>query len=236
MKNFIEKKLVPFLKAKKALLFFGVEIILNIVIIVGLVFVIRTFIVSPFQVYGPSMCDTLNYINDQCERGYGEYIIVNKAVYQNFLGWQVGVPKRGDIIVFHPPHNEKEFYIKRIIGLGGETVKLKDGYVYIYNKEHPQGIKLNETYLNSSNQGNTRPYREENTVFEVPSGQYFVLGDNRVQSSDSRSCFKESQLGQDCHDPGTTAYLKPDHIEGKAWLVLWPLTKIGAIADMDYKL
>lgn len=213
---------------------FSLDLLLNIVIIVGLVFLIRTFVISPFQVFGPSMCDTLNNVDGTCQRSYGEYLIVNKLGYQNFLGWQVGLPKRGDIIVFHPPQTNEEFFIKRVIGMPGETVQLKNGKVYIFNKEHPEGFELNEPYLNAINTGNTHPYRDDLTVFEVPKDQYFAMGDNRVASSDARSCFKEKAGGEICKGENESSYLTMSHIEGKAWLILWPLNKLSALADPVY--
>lgn len=213
---------------------FWLDIALNLVIIVGLVFVIRSYLISPFQVYGPSMCDTLNYIDDNCNRGYGEYLIVNKFNYQNFLGWQVGLPKRGDIVVFHPPLNDEEFFIKRIIGLPGETVKIEDGKVFIYNDERPDGYELEEQYLSANNAGATHPLISNLRTFEVPENQYFVLGDNRQQSSDSRSCFIESLSGSKCGENGSTPFLTMDNMEGKAALILWPLQKISTVNRPKY--
>jgi len=161
-------------------------------------------------------------------------LIVNKFGYQNFLGWQVGLPKRGDIIVFHPPQTNDEFFIKRVIGLPGETVQLKNGKVYVFNKEHPEGFELKESYLNTVNAGNTHPYRDDLTVFEVPKDKYFVMGDNRVASSDARSCFKEKAGGEICKGSNESSYLGLDHIEGKAWLVLWPLSKLSVLPDPQY--
>lgn len=214
---------------------FWLDIGLNLIIIVGLVFIIRTFVISPFQVFGSSMCDTFNYIDGKCNNGYGEYIIVNKFGYQNFLGWQVGTPQRGDVVVFHPPHNEQEFFIKRIIGLPGETVKLDNNKVVIYNNEYPNGFEIDEPYLNEHNKNNTRP-REAGSTFEVTEGNYFVLGDNRVGSSDSRSCFKESISQGKCGENGNSPYLTMDHIEGKAMLVLWPLNHISIVQNPGYAL
>lgn len=221
--------------SRRETLHFWLDIGLNLIIIIALVFLIRTYIISPFQVYGPSMCDTLNAENGECGRGYGEYIIVNKLGYLNILGWQVGLPKRGDIIVFHPPHNNKEFYIKRVIGMPGETVKLLDGYVYIKNKNNPNDIRLEETYLNKDNLGNTHPMtgiRE----FNVPEDSYFVMGDNRLKSSDARSCFSETFIHKQCGEEGTSYYLSRDHIEGKAMVILWPINKISIISDFAYAL
>jgi signal peptidase I len=213
---------------------FWLDIVLNIAIIVALVLVIRTFFISPFQVFGPSMCDTLNNIDNKCMKGYGEYIIINKFGYQNIIGWQVGTPKRGDIIVFHPPHNKEEYFIKRVIGLPGETVKLIDGYVYIFNEQSKEGFKLDEPYLNDSNKGNTHPYIKDLNTFEVPEANYFVMGDNRLYSSDSRHCFRESLSDNNCGKDPLAPFLPRPNIEGKAWIILWPLSKISAISDPTY--
>ncbi len=230
-----DKDLMEDTKIKGAVAFW-LDIILNLVIIVGLVFLIRTFIISPFQVYGPSMCNTLNEDNNgDCSKGYGEYLIVNKFGYLNIFGWQVGLPDRGDIIVFHPPHNEKEFYIKRIIGLPGETIQLNDGYVYIKNSEHPEGIRLEEPYLSEENLGNTHPMNGSR-VFEIPNDGYFVMGDNRLKSSDARSCFSETFGRQKCGEEGTSFFLTTDNIEGKAMVILWPINKISLISIPKYSL
>lgn len=225
-------------KKHKATMVFVLDILLNLVIIIAMVILIRSYLISPFQVFGGSMCDTLNNINGVCQKSYGEYIIVNKLGYQNFFGWQVGMPQRGDIIVFHPPLSQDEFFIKRVIGLPGETVKLQDGFVYIINKEHPTGIKLEEPYLNATNLGHTclrTPFPTcDPGVFEVPEGQYFAMGDNRNNSSDSRSCFNEGKTNIDCGQPGNTNFLKMSNLEGKAWLILWPLSKLEALGDTKY--
>jgi signal peptidase I len=217
---------------KEAALFW-LDVALNIIIIVALVFLIRTYFISPFQVYGPSMCNTFNYFDNQCNSSYGEYLIVNKFGYQNFFGLQIGLPQRGDIIVFHPPNNENEFYIKRVIGLPGETVKLKNGKVFISNKDFPDGFELSEPYLSVENEGNTNPHFANKTIFEVPDGSYFVLGDNRLHSTDSRACFEETLRSGDC-GRDETPYLTLKHIEGKAWIVLWPLTKLNLLQNPVY--
>lgn len=208
---------------KKILL--SADILLNIVVVVALVAFLRIFIMSPFQVYGISMCNSFNFINNKCVDSYGDYIIINKAAYLRLPGVTIGNPQRGDVVVFRPPQNDHEFFIKRVIGLPGETIKLKDGYVYIYNNKHPQGIKLEENYLNSDNLGSTFATGGIDQ-FTVPAGQYFVLGDNRKRSSDSRLCFKESSGSPGCGENGITPYLKPQQIEGKAALVLWPTPRV----------
>ncbi len=213
---------------RKALI--AADIILNLVVVVALVLFMRTFIMSPFQVYGISMCNTLNYFDGKCQDTYGDYIIINKSTYLRLPGWTVGTPQRGDIIVFRPPQNQQEFFIKRVIGLPGETVKLIDGYVYITNSAHPDGIKLDEPYLSKENQGSTFATGGIDQ-FTVPANHYFVLGDNRPRSSDSRLCFKESAGSPGCGEKGVTPYLTVDEIEGKAALALWPNPRVLMTAD-----
>ncbi|PIZ73337.1 signal peptidase I, partial [Candidatus Peregrinibacteria bacterium CG_4_10_14_0_2_um_filter_41_8] len=152
------------------------DLFLNFVFILIFVLVIRTFLISPFHVFGASMCNTINFINDQCKNGYGEYIIVNKAGYLKAGNLQIGEPKRGDIIVFHPPKDDEQYFIKRVIGLPGDTVVVRDGYVYL--RKDGDDVRLEETYLSEENLGNTlvRGGRGE-MVYEVPRDRYFVLGD-----------------------------------------------------------
>lgn len=221
------------------------EIILDAVIIIAMVVFIRSYLVAPFQVHGTSMCNTLNYRNGICNMGYGEYLIISK------LGYIIDKPQRGDIVVFRPPGTEtygkieslfktllqmdgQEFFIKRIIGLPGETIELKSGNVYLTNTVHPDGIKLDEAYLNTTNKGNTRPLIEGKTKFVVPDGKYLVLGDNRQVSSDARSCFRSSNISG-CKT-ASDAYIGLDRIEGRAWFALYPLEKIGGIDRPAYGL
>lgn len=224
---------------KRGLKFIG-EIILDAIIIIGLVLIIRTYVIAPFQVHGTSMCNTLNYRDGVCNSGYGEYLIISKFSYIT------GQPERGDIVVFRPPGTIKygkfesllktlfhldnqEFFIKRVIGLPGETVELKNGYVYVINAEHPNGFKLNESYLSSINQGNTQPLIPGKTKFVVPEGRYLVFGDNRVVSTDARSCFKSS-ISSGCQFE-EDAFIGMENIEGKASIILFPLNELGRIKN-----
>lgn len=219
-------------KQKGSFLTLLLDIALNLLIVFGLVFIIQTFIASPFKVFGPSMCNTLNYLDDECVGGYGEYIIVNKLIYQNFFGWSLSEPKRGDIIVFHPPTSKDQFYIKRIIGVPGDTIKLIDGKVYLFNSEFETGYELPEPYLSEENKDNTQLSTNRVNTFDVPEGQYFVMGDNRTHSTDSRSCFRDIFEGG-CR--GEAGYFVPEkNIEGKASVVLWPLNKIRTLQDAEY--
>jgi signal peptidase I len=130
----------------------------------------------------------------------GEFILVNKLAYR------LGAPERGDVLVFHNPNNLEEDYIKRIIGLPGDTVDIHDGRVFI----------------------NGKPLVEEYPINEIPRGSIygpvviepdhlFVMGDNRPQSQDSRV------FGQ----------LPEDLIVGKAWVRVWPFNKFGIIQHYD---
>lgn len=221
------------IQEKQPTLYFFLDLLMNIVVVVVLVYTVRTFVISPFQVYGPSMCDTLNYLGDSCQEGFGEYLIVNKAVYYPFWGHRYKTPQRGDIIVFRPPHNENDFYIKRVIGLPGERVKIQNGRVYIFNKDHQSGLELQEEYLSENNKNQTYPLPAQViTTYEVPDGQYFVMGDNRKKSTDSRTCFR-GLSDRDCREPDSH-FLAIDLIEGKAWTVLWPFTKIRLLEQPVY--
>lgn len=209
MENSIWKKLKP------AFIWIA-DLIVNVAIVFGVVLLIEKFIVTPFDIYGPSMCDTLNNINSECTHEYGEKIILNKA------GYFVEAPTRGDIIVFVPKFSDKKFFIKRIIGLPGETVEILNGDVYVTNKEHPEGAKLTEDYLNEENSHNTPTFATGYKLFKVPEGEYFVMGDNRNASTDSRSCFQNPYAGG-CNGDITNAFVPLKNIEGRAWVTFWPI-------------
>ena len=124
---------------------------------------IRLFIAQPFVVVGTSMYPT--FYN-------GDYLIVDEISYR------FGQPQRGDVIVFRPPLAPKDHYIKRVVGLPGETVKVDGNAVTIINKSNPNGFILTEKYVSSERSGTT--------TTTLGSNQYFVMGDNREASSDSR--------------------------------------------------
>lgn len=209
------------------------DLVVNILIIFALVVVIQTWIIAPFDVSGSSMCDSLNVINGQCQTGHGEKIIINKALYL------FNEPERGDIIVFkleadpETSITEDKYFIKRVIGLPGDTVEIEDGKVFVTKKNSEDKIEIQEPYLNETNAGNTEIRYESMRAFIVPENEYFVLGDNRKVSTDSRSCF-DTPTSQDCPLNPEKAFVKTESIQGKAWVVWWPLSNLQIINQATY--
>jgi signal peptidase I len=193
------------------------DVVLNIVIIVAIVAGIRTFLVSPFEVDGSSMTPTLE---DK------EYIVINKLQYY------LGTPQRGDIVVFRPPGERNKYYVKRVIGIPGDAVILRDGYVYLKEAGSSEGQKLEEAYLDDRNLGMTfeHPTRGSagnvEAAYTVPEDGYFLLGDNRQGSMDSRSFIGTDGKPQ--------PFVPRGDISGRVWFVALPLTKIHALEVPKY--
>ncbi len=170
--------------------------LLKIAIVVGLaILIVRFFVFKPFYVKGASM-----------EPAYfdHEYLIIDEITYR------FNEPKRGDVVVFRPPVNTTDYYIKRVIGLPGETVKVINGDVIIFSNDNPQGFKLDESsYLMH------KGTQEESIVLKLGTNQYFMLGDNRPVSSDSR------RFGA----------VDRSAIVGRTYLRGWPLTRLGVVAN-----
>lgn len=181
----------------------------ELAILLGVVLFIRFYIFQFFQVSGPSMCPTLNYLNNSCEQEKGEFIFVNEFLY-NF----VRDPERGEVVVFKAPYAAKgrDIYIKRVIGVAGDIVEVKEGKVYLTN-DTVKNFPLPESYLSPRNQGQTLSQKER---FEVPAGHVLVFGDNRARSSDARQCFSNG-----CHGE-RSPYIAIDQIKGAAEFVIWP--------------
>ncbi len=128
---------------------------------------VRYFLIQPFYVKGTSMEPNFhNY----------EYLIIDE------LSYRFHTPQRGEIVVFRYPRDPQEHFIKRVIGLPGETVQIKNGAVYVFNNENPDGLLLKEPYLAP---GEATIANNENKI-TLKDNEYFVLGDNRKASQDSR--------------------------------------------------
>jgi signal peptidase I len=152
----------------KNFLIFLFELVKIVVISLVIIIPIRYFLIQPFYVKGASM--EPNFYDH-------EYLIIDEISYR------FNEPKRGDIIVFRYPKDPQEYFIKRLIGLPGETVQIKDGEVIVYNEQNVQGMVLDETYLSPEQ----KTYSNSDDKIVVGADEYFVLGDNRNSSKDSRS-------------------------------------------------
>lgn len=210
---------------------FLLDILIDVVIVIVLVVVIRLFLFAPFQVHGQSMCDTFNMYNDECYSGDGEYVLTSRLSTWNLFGWSPTSIDRGDVVIFQAPYTEdKEFYIKRVIGEPGDTIKVENGVVSLMN-EDGEYIELDETYLNDENQGNTQPYRTTSQIFEVPEGEYLVFGDNRTKSNDARRCFQQAGCSEN-----SSPFLEKSAIEGEVKMVIFPFSHVRWISAYDYSI
>ena len=131
-------------------------------------------------------------------------IMTGDRVFGSRLVYKMHDPERFDIVVFHYPDDESELFIKRIIGLPGETINIIDGKVYVNDSTEP----LDDSFIREPMVGSFGP-------FEVPEGCYFMMGDNRNNSNDSRFWHNK--------------YVSKNKILGKAYLRYWPLNKICLI-------
>lgn len=168
---------------------------LTTLILAAVIFLGLQVTVDKFVVDGPSMLPNFHS---------GQQLVVNKVVYK------FHEPERGDVVIFRPPNNEQEDYIKRIIGLPGESIEITDGTVYIHKKDG-KVMLLPEPYI-------TEAAKNDFKGDKIPASEYFVLGDNRNNSSDSRY--------------GWT--LPRQNIIGKAWLSVWPPEEWGLAANYHY--
>ncbi|OGE87534.1 MAG: signal peptidase I [Candidatus Doudnabacteria bacterium RIFCSPLOWO2_02_FULL_49_13] len=167
-----------------------------VIIALAIIVPIRYFIFQPFIVSGSSM--EPNFQN-------GQYLVIDELTYH------FGNPSRGQVVVLRYPKDPKQFFIKRVIGLPHERVEIDNGKVIIFSPGNPEGAPLDESYL--SNQGLTFPHDAAvvggKNVLTIGDDEYFVMGDNRLASSDSR-------------DWGV---LKRSNIIGKVFLRALPLNE-----------
>ncbi len=194
---------------------FFLDLLIMIVIVVG----IRVYIFQFFRVSGPSMCPTLNVLDGRClypPDDDGEFIFLNQFHY-NFLQ----NPERGEIVVFKPS-NQDNYLIKRILGVPGDELEIRNGQLYLTNNDHTD-LQLTEPYLNATNRGRTGRTDRRGTLtqFQVPDGHYLLIGDNRADSMDSRHCFRIATCKG---DEAELAYVPIENIKGRAEFVAWPPT------------
>jgi signal peptidase I len=174
------------------------EYVILAVVAIAVALLIQQFLVKPYRIPSASMEDTLLI---------GDRVLVDR------ISWRFSEPARGDIVVFHPPF-DGPVLIKRIIGMPGEVISLRDGAVYIDDK------LLNEPYVRVVNgqQLPTQPFTNGlpwalQSPYKVPEGTYFVMGDNRTDSGDSRE-FGPVERGQ---------------FVGRAFAKYWPPGSIGGV-------
>lgn len=167
-------------------------VLLALVIVVP----IRYFLFQPFLVKGQSMEPTFHN---------NDYLIIDQISYR------FRTPDRGEVIVFRYPNNTSQRFIKRIIGLPGETIEIKDGKVFIITDDVAQALdESNYLSLSLETLGDTR--------ITLSEGEYFVLGDNRGVSADSRSW----------------GYLANKYIIGRVFFRAWPITALAVIKEPTY--
>nr|WP_229757675.1 signal peptidase I [Paenibacillus marchantiophytorum] len=162
-----------------------------------LVIIIRWFLFSPFIVDGDSMRPNFST---------GERLIVNKIVYD------IRSPKRGEVIVFHAP--EGKDYIKRVIGLPGETVKVTGDKVFINGQEIDQPF-IKEAIEQANKDGHPYNTLSDYPETKIPDNEIFAMGDNRPNSKDSRA--------------KSVGFVPYDKIVGRAEVIFWPVSKISFI-------
>jgi signal peptidase I len=178
------------------------EIVETLVLTLIIFLVIQTFIAQPYRVEQESMQNTLQ--EDQ-------YVLVDK------LTPRFDTYKIGDIVVFNPPTDwvgqPRTPFIKRVIGVGGQTVEIKDGFVYV------DDVKLDEPYIYAEDGEEPQPTDpSDQTTWSIPEGELFLMGDHRDHSSDSR------QFGP----------VKTSDVIGRAWLRYWPFDTFGILQTPTY--
>jgi len=172
------------------------------IIVISLVIIIpvRYFLIQPFYVKGASM--EPNFYDH-------EYLIIDEITYR------FRDPERGEIIVFRYPRNPQEYFIKRIIGLPGEKIAFRDGGIYIFNSAHPDGYRLAEdNYLAEG----VMTYSLTEEPITIGENEYFVLGDNRNSSKDSRSF----------------GAVNRSFVTGRVLLRGWPLSRLEYFEAFSY--
>lgn len=175
------------------------ELVKVVVISLAIIIPIRYYLIQPFYVKGASM--EPNFYDH-------EYLVIDE------LSYRLREIARGEIVVFRYPKDPTQFFIKRVVGLPGETVRIENGNVVVQNVAYPKGVRVPESYLET--QGLTVGGQE--TV--LGGNQYYVLGDNRSSSLDSR------QFGA----------ITRSAIIGRVWLRGWPLDRVAKFMTPVYEM
>jgi len=176
------------------------DLLKTAIVVVVVAFAVKFFLLQPYIVDGNSMLP--NFDDQEC-------LLVEKVSYR------FNSPKRGDVIVFHPPGQNSINYIKRIVGLPNERVEILENKIKIYNNKYPDGIFLDESYIPNNY---LTVSDKKDGLYSVGNDQYFVLGDNREHSSDSR------EWGN----------LPKTNILGKAWLEIYPFKNFDLVKHQNF--
>ena len=182
----------------KKVLYFIWDLVKVVCVSLAIIIPVRYFLIQPFYVEGASMEPSF-YDH--------EYLIIDE------LSYRFSEPARGDIIVFKYPKDPTLFFIKRVVGLPGEKVEVRDGYVFVYSLDGTKKYLLDElNYLpeNTKTQGDR--------AWTLGAEEYYVLGDNREHSLDSRS------FGP----------VKREFVVGRVWLRGWPIPRATVFSSIDY--
>lgn len=180
-----------------------IDVVEIIIMSISIFAVVYLFAFQPHEVSGHSMDGLAGFQT-------GQYILTDKFTFK------LREPKRGEVIVFRYPQNEATDFIKRIIGLPGEQIMVKANKVYIYNEANPKGFVINETeYLAKEVKIHTD---KEGQKITIPQDNYFVMGDNRPESSDSR----------------VWGFVPKKNIIGRSFFRYWPLNSMGFIKGAQY--
>lgn len=175
-----------------------IDLFETLVIAGGIFVVIYAFLFRPYQVNGESMLP--NFHN-------GEYILTN------LIALRFSDIEKGEVIVFKAPNNNDKDYIKRVIATEGDIVKIENGRVYVNNILVNEGSYLPEHFITTNG-----PFIKDGEEITVPQDQYFVLGDNRGASSDSRDW----------------GFVSRDEIIGKSMVVYWPPQEFKIVKKAEY--
>lgn len=183
---------------REEVLSFFWEVIKIVVVALAIIIPVRYYLFQPFFVKGASMESTFND---------GDYVLIDEITFR------FREPQRGEVIVFRSPQDHSQFYIKRVIGLPGEQIQIKNSQITVFNGQNPKGFVLDESdYLDSDS------LTVGNLKEKVGLDEFFVLGDNRLHSSDSR-------LWGAVHKTLVT---------GRVFLRAWPLNAVKKFEPVIY--